>query len=85
MKYRVVIERPAWQDIDEAYEWLYQRVPEHAVRSDALGRRSLDRGLGQTIEKASRDGDGRRFEKAAGLRVRGEELGDAIGELFVRA
>jgi hypothetical protein len=21
MKYRVVIERPAWQDIDEAYEW----------------------------------------------------------------
>ena len=32
MRYRVVIERPAWRDIDEAYEWLYKRVPEHAVR-----------------------------------------------------
>lgn len=28
MRYRVVIERPAWQDIDEAYEWLHKRVPE---------------------------------------------------------
>ena len=32
MRYRVVIERPAWQDIDEAYAWLHKRVPEHAVR-----------------------------------------------------
>jgi plasmid stabilization system protein ParE len=32
MRYRVVIELPAWQDIDEAYEWLRKRVPEHAVR-----------------------------------------------------
>ena len=31
MKYRVVIEAPAWTDIDQAYTWLRRRVPEHAV------------------------------------------------------
>ena len=32
MKYRVLVEEPAWQDIEAAYEWLRARVPEHAVR-----------------------------------------------------
>ena len=32
MRYRVIIEHPAWQDIDEAFDWLRKRVPEHAVR-----------------------------------------------------
>ena len=32
MRYRVVIEPPASQDIDEAFEWLRMRVPAHAVR-----------------------------------------------------
>lgn len=32
MRYRVVIEAPAWLDIDAAYTWLGERVPEHAVR-----------------------------------------------------
>lgn len=32
MRYQVVIEPPASQDIDEAYDWLRMRVPEYAVR-----------------------------------------------------
>jgi len=32
MRYRVIIEAPAGQDIDEAYERLRKRVPTHAVR-----------------------------------------------------
>jgi plasmid stabilization system protein ParE len=32
MKYRVIIETAAWQDIDEAFTWLQKRVPEYTVR-----------------------------------------------------
>ncbi len=31
MKYRLIIQPPAFEDLDVAYQWIYQRAPEAAI------------------------------------------------------
>ncbi len=31
MKYRVYFTEPAGEELDDAYKWLFERAPEHAV------------------------------------------------------
>ncbi len=56
---------------------------EHPVGTDALRRRSFVRDPRESVEKAARDGHGRRLEKAAGFGVGREELANALGEIAV--